>query len=415
MQALFIDNPQVGRCTSRLFLSFLPLMYPTRSWFVTLAALVTLACSASAATAPHLSATDPLAPRSPRLVIAGGALSAETAAVWQAFVEARHGSGPLCVLPTASGNPERSGASAAATLRRYTHEVNVRVLPLTTESAGLATQPGFAEELRACSGYWFVGGSQSRITDVFLPGGLETMAWQALHDRHAQGAVIGGSSAGAAMMSSLMIAGGSSREALDHGVATSPDGPGIDVRAGMRLFDAGVLDQHFLARGRIGRLLVTVLDHPEIAVGFGIDENTALVVEGDSVRVLGESGVIIVDGRAASGRGDEALHVWLAGSGDHFTLEQLTPTAASHKTSIPADGSAVAAPDDLFARWVFLEALVALARSSVTEVSWDAGNGASVAVTKAARFSAQQAQTNGGPEGTPAGLSLGPLEVRVQR
>lgn len=384
---------------------------------LSLALLGALACSATGAVAPDLTDldhTDDLDPGTPRLVIAGGALSSATAEVWRAFVEARHGSGPLCVLPTASGNPEASGASAAETLRAHAPEAEVRVLLLTVDNAGLATQAAFSEELRRCSGYWFTGGSQSRITRTFRPNDIATKAWQTLVDRHAQGAVIGGSSAGAAMMSSVMIAGGSSRDAIDHGLASSDDDPGVDIQPGMHLFDAGVIDQHFLARGRIGRLLVTVLEHPEVQVGFGIDENTALVVEADSAHVLGASGVVIVDGRNAASSGGN-LHIWLAGQGDRFSLADLVPRVDPDKARLAPSNAVPPAPHDLFDRWVFLHWLDDFARTSSDRFTVDAGNGATLEWAKSPGFSAHSVHPSRGPDDTPAGLSLGRLGVRLQR
>lgn len=69
--------------------------------------------------------------------------------------------------------------------------------------------------------------------------------------------------------------------------------------------------------------------HPEISVAFGIDENTALVVDGDRATVVGESAVVVVDGRSArsaTDRGARALRVTLVGSGDRVDLGTLDVT-----------------------------------------------------------------------------------------
>ncbi|MEJ2204672.1 MAG: Type 1 glutamine amidotransferase-like domain-containing protein [Gemmatimonadota bacterium] len=112
---------------------------------------------------------------------------------------------------------------------------------------------------------------------MFLPGGDTTAAYQTLWRRWQEGAVVAGSSAGAAMMSRIMIAGGSSAEAVTHGVAPDGEGEGVVIRSGMGFLPHAIVDQHFLARGRIGRLLVAVLATDSLPLGLGIDENTALV------------------------------------------------------------------------------------------------------------------------------------------
>ena len=68
-----------------------------------------------------------------------------------------------------------------------------------------------------------------------------------------------------------MIAGGSSEDAVTHGVRL-PDGDGVHIREGMGFFELGMLDQHFLARGRIGRILVSALQENSPQIGLGIDE-----------------------------------------------------------------------------------------------------------------------------------------------
>ncbi|GIT51179.1 MAG: hypothetical protein Ct9H300mP15_13920 [Gemmatimonadota bacterium] len=95
-------------------------------------------------------------------------------------------------------------------------------------------------------------------------------------------------------------------DAVTHGVRL-PDGDGVHTRGkGMGFFELGMLDQHFLARGRIGRLLVSTLQENSPQIGLGIDENTALVVDGDSAWVGGASGVVVVDGRSVQ-RTDRAV------------------------------------------------------------------------------------------------------------
>src|SRR6185295_17336884 len=103
---------------------------------------------------------------------------------------------------------------------------------------------------------------------------------------------VGGTSAGAAVMSRVMIVGGETADLtiVRSGTVLTADGLG--------LIPGAIVDQHFVRRQRFNRLLSAVLDHPDL-VGIGIDEKTAIVVSGSSFEVVGDSNVLVVDARAA--------------------------------------------------------------------------------------------------------------------
>lgn len=129
---------------------------------------------------------------------------------------------------------------------------------------------------------YFTGGDQLRITKLL--GGTRVDA--ALHEAHHSGTVLGGTSAGASMMSSTMIV---------EGVAeTNPRVSIVDMAPGMEFLDGAVIDQHFAQRGRLGRLLSAVAQYPH-HLGLGIDENTAVVVKNHVLEVFGQGAVSIVD------------------------------------------------------------------------------------------------------------------------
>jgi len=348
-----------------------------------------------------------------RLVIVGGALQTENAAVYQAVIEGREGDGPLCVLPTASADPRESMNEAAEKLAEYGGVGSAKGVLISTEDPSQAREPSVVAELATCSGFYFTGGSQSRILDVFLPAGDTTEAYRAVWQRWQDGAVVAGSSAGAAMMSRVMISGGGSDEAVTNGLAADRDSDGIQIREGMGFFEPGVLDQHFLARGRIGRLLVSVLLEDSPRIGFGIDENTALVVDGDSAVVVGASGVVVVDSRSAQWtephRASE-LRVNLAGAGDVIDLRTFEVRRQSTKSPVPVTEASIELPEDPFARWAFLHLVVDLAMSSTREATF-AISGATLRIVENAGFSASMAGRTGGAEGTPSGFSAGPFRV----
>jgi cyanophycinase len=348
------------------------------------------------------------------LVIVGGALQTDNAAVYSAIVAARDGDGPLCVIPTASSDPVEAIDRAVANLAEYGGSGSAKGVLLSTESPERARDPAVATELAGCSGFYFTGGSQSRILDVFLPEGDTTVAYRALWQRWREGAVVAGSSAGAAMMSRVMISGGSSDEAVSQGVADAPESDGVQLRPGMGFFEP-ILDQHFLARGRIGRLLVAVMHAEAPSIGFGIDENTALIVEGDSALVVGASGVVVVDGRAAqlveSNRGSD-LTVRLAGAGDVIDLRSLEVRRGSDKTELPVTEAAFELPEGPFARWAFLHLIHDLASSPAAEASFDLA-AVTLRIVEDPDFSAAASAMSGGVEETPPGLSAGPFRVEL--
>ncbi len=376
--------------------------------------LSALACATGAGPASDEVRTVSPDDRRGRLVIVGGSLDRDNDAVYRAVLDGRSGSGPLCVLPTASGVPERSMASAVEAFREHGAEA-VEGIYVTTDNPDSASDPAVVARLRGCSGFWFTGGVQSRVVEVFRPDGVGTPGYDALIERFEAGAVVAGSSAGAAMLPPRMIAGGGSAEAVGGGVVSSGDEDGVIVRTGMGFFPHAVVDQHFLSRGRIGRLLVASLAGVGGGVGLGIDENTAVVVDGLRATVVGESGAILVDARDAdrmgTGKGGRDIRLHLVGSGDTFDLGSLEVTPDSDKVTVKVLAGPVEAPEDPFARWAFLKLLSELSASSDTSVEMMVA-GHQLTVEKAERFRARS-YGGDGVEGTPAGLSAGPFLVAV--
>ena len=380
-----------------------------RSAFRVLAALIVVHGCATSFSVDQVGA----ARTTGRLVIIGGGLKADNSAVFQSIVDARAGDGPLCVVPTASDEPTASMERAVATLTGYGGVGSVKGLLISTEDPSRAQEPSVVAQMKTCSGFFFTGGSQSRIVDVFLPGGDTTEAYRALWQSWQEGAVVSGTSAGAAMMSRVMIAGGSPADAVTYGVVAEQDADGVHIREGMGFLESGMVDQHFLARGRIGRLLVSALQEDSPRIGLGIDENTALVVDGDFALVVGASGVVVVDGRSVLRTGPHrgsGLRLSLAGAGDLINLKTLAVQIGRAKNPVPVTQASIELPEDPFARWAFLHLMVDLAASSTREATF-ALSGATLRVVEDEGFSASMTAATGGVEGTPAGFSAGPFKV----
>jgi cyanophycinase len=271
------------------------------------------------------------APRG-ELVIVGGGLDADNAEVIEAFVD---GAGErIVVLPTASGVPHESGPNAVEDLERHSDGgQSFDVLEVTIATADRASSRVYVEVIEEAHAVWFTGGDQSRITTVFRPRGIDTPAQDALERLLERGGRVAGSSAGAAIMSDPMISGGTSRDALLHGRGER----GFDLERGLGFFPYGIVDQHFLKRGRIGRLIVA-LEESERALGFGIADDRALAVDlgTNTGRPLGERAVVVVDvaGMERDGRSRTDVRIALVSSGDTIDLETGAVAFADDKAEL---------------------------------------------------------------------------------
>lgn len=242
------------------------------------------------------------------LMIAGGATSAENEGVYSRFVSSLPPDATIGVLPTASGVPEESAASSAATLRRYAGSRQVKIIDITTKTPERASDPAFVKQIEACGGLWFTGGDQSRIIATFRPAAGDTPGFGAARRIVELGGNVGGTSAGAAMMSNPMIIGGSSEDALSGKFRSQTGDSGFDVGKGMGFFEYGLTDQHFLKRGRFGRLVVA-LERTGLKRGFGIEENCALEANCETGRLTAIGpvpAVVVVD--MAEARQDAGAH-----------------------------------------------------------------------------------------------------------
>ena len=179
-------------------------------------------------------------------------------------------------------------------------------LPIRTRDEANATHT--LDRLAAAQGIFFTGGDQMRIASILGGSRADVL----MHNRFLDGVVIGGTSAGAAMMSTTMIIGGSDTVPATDAVRL---GPGLGLVSGL------LIDMHFAERGRLARLLAAVAQFPH-ELGVGIDEDTALVVRGNHCEVIGSGAATIVDAggarsettrRGAIGVTDVLLHVLPAG------------------------------------------------------------------------------------------------------
>jgi cyanophycinase len=153
---------------------------------------------------------------------------------------------------------------------------------LHTRDSLVADTDSFAAPLETADAVWFSGGRQWRLVDAYA--GTKTLEgfWTVLE----RGGVIGGSSAGATIQGSFLVRGDTETNTIMMG----------NHQEGFGFLPHSAVDQHLLARDRQYDLIPVIEAHPEL-LGIGIDENTALVVQGDTARVVGESLVAIYDPR----------------------------------------------------------------------------------------------------------------------
>lgn len=146
---------------------------------------------------------------------------------------------------------------------------------LDAQSRDMADGAAFNKKLEEATGVWLGGGFQSRLAAIYA-GTKAEATLRAIVER---GGVIGGISAGAAAMSRVMIRSGRDEE--------------IVIDRGLGLLEMAIVDQHFTQRKRLKRLLTAVEQHQD-KVGIGVDEGTAVVVEGSRVRVIGSHNATVV-------------------------------------------------------------------------------------------------------------------------
>jgi cyanophycinase len=246
-------------------------------------------------------------PPSGSLVVVGGALSDPE--IVSTFIDLAGGpDAPIVVVPTAGGRDDEAYGSECRCLELLARQGATNLTVLHTYEPAVADSEAFVEPLRDARGVWFPGGRQWRLVDAYA--GTRTEA--AFREVLERGGVIGGSSAGATIQGSFLARGDSRTNTVMMG----------DHQVGFGYLRDTAIDQHLLARNRQFDLPEILGAHPHL-LGIGLDENTALVVQGDTARVMGESYVAIYDRGVRIPGGGE---FYLLRAGDRFDLRSRTPS-----------------------------------------------------------------------------------------
>lgn len=214
-------------------------------------------------------------------VIGGAEDKLKRRTVLRHFVQACGPDATIAVIPTASSlGPEIVDIYTALFERLGAR----RVIGLRPESRDAANDPTLAAQLNSVDGVFMTGGNQLKLSAIVNA----TAFGDAIRGAHGRGAVVGGTSAGASIQSSHMVAFGT-------GGAT-PKQRMTQLASGLGLVRDCVIDQHFAQRNRYGRLLMLVAQSPDL-LGIGIDEDTAAIVTEDQrLDVIGRGSVTIIDG-----------------------------------------------------------------------------------------------------------------------
>lgn len=299
------------------------------------------------------------------LVIVGGGLDWSNAEVFSALLEARPADAPaIAIIPAATqGIAGSTRAMTAALVRHGARPEDVAVVrlaladdPATREVdestwRGNAHDPAEIAKVARAGAIWFVGGDQQNITAVLREAdGRDTPMAAAIRRRLAEGAVVGGTSAGGMVMGADMIMEGQS---LGPPLVAGGGDP-LVLGAGLGFLERVLIHVHFGERGHLGLLAAAVTDPGRpVRLGLGIDEDTALVVKPGSgtARVVGTGYVTLLDARAAQrkvGRRTAitGLSLGLAAAGDSIDLAtwQVTPASARRAVTTRASEEAPLLP-----------------------------------------------------------------------
>lgn len=267
-----------------------------------LAALIALAVPGDAA-AQEVA----VGPHAGSLVVVGGALSDPE--IVRIFIELAGGpDAPIVVVPTAGGRDDAAYGPECRCLELLARNGARNLTVLHSYDRKEADSEDFVAPLLRARGVWFPGGRQWRLVDAYA-GTRTEAALQAVLDR---GGVIGGSSAGATIQGSFLARGDTRTNTVMMG----------DHQVGFGYLRDTAIDQHLLARNRQFDMLEILDAHPHL-LGIGLDENTAIVVRGDTARVVGESYVAIYD---RGTRLPDGAAFYLLRDGDLFDLRTRTPT-----------------------------------------------------------------------------------------
>jgi cyanophycinase len=257
----------------------------------------------------------------PLIAIGGAEDKFRDRAILSRFVEMAGGaSARIAIIPTASSLPD--AGQLYVSIFKELGAATAEIVAIDTRHD--AADQRLVEIIEDSTGIFMTGGNQIRISAML--GG--TRIAEAMAARSREGVPVAGTSAGASVMSSVMIAGGRSGGTPKRQLAR--------MSPGLGLIDSVIIDQHFRERNRVGRLVTMVSYNPGL-IGLGIDEDTAAIIGADGmIEVIGRGSVLIVDGASMASDVHSGLDrqpvtisdvkIHFVAEGSCFDLEQRTVT-----------------------------------------------------------------------------------------
>lgn len=250
-----------------------------------------------------------IGPKSGALVIVGGGGAGPE--IIKRFVDLAGGSqAKIVYIPTASGRQDFDLAYKGRVIQPFLDQGAKEVTVVHTYDPKEADTDEFVETINEATGVWFSGGRQWRIVDAYA-GTKAEAAFQGVLDR---GGAIGGSSAGATIQGSYLARGDTKNNTIMMG----------DHEVGFGYLKNAAIDQHLLQRNRQFDLIEVIKAKPEL-LGIGLDEKTAIIVQGDEFTVMGPSYVAIYDHEVLEKSG----RFYFLGDGDRFDLKERKPMRRS--------------------------------------------------------------------------------------
>ncbi len=199
-------------------------------------------------------------------------------------------SGYIVILPMSSSVPD---TAAYYGVKQFTDLGLKNVFALNFNDSLDITSKRI-DSLKNASLIYISGGDQNRFMEI-VNG---TPIYDAIHDAYKNGALIAGTSAGAAVMSEKMITGNEYKHSEYTGNFRTIEANNIEIEKGLGLIENAIIDQHFVWRMRMNRLISACLENPE-ETGIGIDESTAILIENNKATVYGESQVVVLRHKTA--------------------------------------------------------------------------------------------------------------------
>ncbi|MEO6681360.1 MAG: cyanophycinase [Ginsengibacter sp.] len=191
----------------------------------------------------------------------------------------------IVILPMASGVPVESVESISKQLSGL---CNNHITSFNFDRAQANENQPWIDSVRNARLIYITGGDQNRFMDIVRG----TSLFDAMHESFRKGGTVSGTSAGAAIMSHVMIT-GEERAKKENGGFREIESANAVTSQGMGFMTTAIIDQHFIKRSRYNRLMSVMADHPDKMV-IGIDEATAIIVKGKKVSVTGESQVVVI-------------------------------------------------------------------------------------------------------------------------